>query len=131
MEQMGRLSIDFKAAQLFFNLVKQSKGVLGCQNYITTLVDKLSEQVPFDREFPNDMKLAMVTRGLLLTLSHTDFSSVSWQPVTMQCLKLFAQVTEQSKNVALVVAHQPKLVLIDLITQLQDLLTNMVLFSGG
>ena len=30
----------------------------------------------------------------------------------------------------LVVAHQPKLVFIDLMTQLQDLLTNMVLFSG-
>ena len=28
-------------------------------------------------------------------------------------------------------AHQPKLVFIDLITQLQDLLTNMVLFSGN
>ena len=30
----------------------------------------------------------------------------------------------------LVVAHQPKLVFIDLMTQLQDLLSNMVLFSG-
>ena len=27
---MARLAIDFKAAQLFFNLIKQSKGVLGC-----------------------------------------------------------------------------------------------------
>ena len=29
--KMSCLAIDFKAAQLFFNLVKQSRGVIGCQ----------------------------------------------------------------------------------------------------
>jgi len=39
--------------------------------------------------------------------------------------------TALSRPMDLVVAHQPKIVFIDLIMQLQDLLTNMVLFSGG
>jgi hypothetical protein len=73
----------------------------------------------------------MVTRGLLLILSYSDVSSLSWYTVTIQCLKLFEQVTNKSPSAAHVVAHQPKLVLFDLITQLQDLLTNMVLFSRG
>ena len=46
--EMARLSIDFKAAQLFFDLVKQTRGVLGCQNFITDLVGKLSEAIKED-----------------------------------------------------------------------------------
>ena len=91
--EMARLQIDFKAAQMFFNLVKQSQGILGCQSYIIKLVQQLSDQVPLDREFHDDMKVGMVARGLLLILSYADVSSVSWHTVTVQCLKLFYQVT--------------------------------------
>ena len=45
-EVLGRLAIDFKAAQLFFELIKQSKGVLGSQNYIQDLVGQMWQQFP-------------------------------------------------------------------------------------
>ena len=69
------------------------------------------------------MKMAMKCRGLLLTLSYTDFSSTSWQLVTLHVLKslaidtILAEMT-LSRPLDLVVAHQPKIVLIDLIMQL-------------
>lgn len=69
------------------------------------------------------MKLAMKCRGLLLTLSYTDVSSTSWHLVTLHVLKglaidtVLAEMTLQ-RPLDLVVAHQPKIVLIDLIMQL-------------
>lgn len=84
------------------------------------------EKEPFD-----DMRAAMVTRGLLLTLSHIDVGSVSWHTVTLSCLRNFVRVMTMGEAAAKVVARQPLLVLIDVITQLQELLTNMVLFSSG
>ena len=41
-EAMKGIAVDFKAAQLFFNLVRQTKGVHGCQNFVTELSDKLA-----------------------------------------------------------------------------------------
>lgn len=131
---MVRMSIDFKAAQLFFALVKQNFGVLSCQNYVTELVDRLSEQITQEDTQENDLlKIAMVCRGLLLTCSYQEFSSVTWHLTTIKVLRAFVQLFNRKNtcSIDLVVAYQPKLVFIDLITQLQDLLTNMVLFSGG
>lgn len=69
------------------------------------------------------MKQAMVCRGLLLTMSYIDVSSTTWHSVTLKVLKAFVQVTKtENQKVDLVVAHQPKIVFIDLIMQLQDLL---------
>ena len=75
----------------------------------------------------------MIARGVLLLLSYTDVPSASWHTVTLQVLRLFVYIVDESKSnvVQLVVAYQPKIVLVDLITQLQDLLTNMMIFSGG
>ena len=65
----------------------------------------------------------MVCRGLLLTMSYVDLSSTSWHLVTLKVLRAFVKITEVSnEKLDLVAAHQPKIVFIDLITQLQDLL---------
>ena len=121
MEEMAKLAIDFKAAQLFFNLIKQVQGVYRCQIYIEELADRLLGQALLDEK--NDMKQAMVCRGLLLTMSYIDVSSTTWHSVTLKVLKAFVQVTKnENQKVDLVVAHQPKIVFIDLIMQLQDLL---------
>ena len=53
-----------------------------------------------------------------MTLSHTDVGSVSWHTVTLQVLRYFVNVAETCEEVEKVVAFQPTLVLIDLITQL-------------
>ena len=68
-----------------------------------------------------DMKLAMVCRGLLLTLSYSDMGSTSWHQVTLNALKIFVQVTTTATGLAktyvdLVIAHQPKIIFIELIT---------------
>lgn len=144
---MARLAIDFKAAQLFFSLIKQSNGVLFCQNYIDELVDKIAGRTTTCASGESlEMLEAMKCRGLLLMMSFADMGSTSWHLVTLHILKSLALQTVLAEEEAgttkkkekklrrpldLVVAHQPKLVIIDLIMQLQDLLTNMVLFSGG
>lgn len=81
---MARVAIDFKAAQLFFNLIKQVKGVLGCQNFIAELAGKLAELGL--AENASEMTVAMACRGFLLTMSYQEFSSTTWHTVTVQVL---------------------------------------------
>ena len=66
------------------------------------------------------MKYAMVARGVLLLLSYTNVASVEWHTVTLQVLRLFTYIVGESRSnvIQLVLAYQPKLVQIDLITQL-------------
>ena len=105
---MARVSIDFKAAQLFFNLIKQVKGVLGCQNFIAELVGKLAELG--GAESASDMTIAMICRGFLLTLTYQEFSIATWHTVTVQVLQKLAlllkdRTESQKQAIDLLLAH--------------------------
>ena len=83
-------------------MIKQSKGVYACQNYIQELVVKLEDVYLTNQhskrasEYGN--KKAMALRGLLLAMSYPEFSSVSWHLITLSLLKVINNLLDDKEE---------------------------------
>ena len=104
--------------------------MLGCQNFIQQLVDNLESHLATSKD--ELTQNALILRGVLLTCSYAEFGSVTWHLVTMRVLKILNSIFDSTDSTDLldkVIAYQPKLIFVDLIMQLQELLSNMLLFA--
>lgn len=154
----ARLAIDFKAAQLYFNVLKSTRSAVDCGNLVSQAAEEILELYrDFVRAGETGQAKAqaesgvpvMCARGLLILICCDGLAGSSdtrW--VATQVLSSFLEVVKGSaterkrlgltaeqqldlKRIDQMVANFPKAMLLEYVMQLQATLSNIVVYRSG